>query len=823
MTALLSTNEIVATRFKAKVLKIVQRLVRRCGHATHVPSVADGDFSDDEDYSDADEDERSVFGSKSRAAKSASRQDGSKKSAWSNTLSSRCADVALGGAWYGAWDGAWGVAWGVGMGCGMACGMGCGMGCVWHGVWHGVWDGVWHGVWDMGSISQARRALSAPLLKPTRGTLSSGATVAGGGGRTGAGGGGGCTGAGAGGGCTGAGAAGGGSKRHRDGGGEGEGEGEDSGFEYTEDGKMVVPDETEGGEGGKGGRKGGAKKGGGTVLIDYLPCLTSRLLSLLSSPHHPPSPRLCALPFPCSSRVPPPLRAPPFPVPFCPQVAAQMDCGDLTECPGLGQCVDPDKLCDKTANCKDKSDDAAWYCNPLDCSDPDTTVECVGTDYCVKPTQVCDGIMQCPGAIDESPGFCLDYRSSNCNEDQVKCTATAACTKGYMCDGVANCPKIKNASTGVLYAPDEDPKYCAAYSCLDGFQKCSDELQCVLVDAFCDGKKDCLDGSDEDKAKAAADAADAKARQLQADANAAGTEADRLQRVANTAVGATAKAKKDAAKKAGADVATKQAAAAAAKTDANNKEKEYESAKDTADRLREKLKKAISKAQNAGSVKASGAAAERLTSAAERAAMQKQKKQDAMSFAQNQRQVNRVKKSEKASVVLDRARAAKSFWDKSVFKLEGLMNDTLDAEALLNKMSERYDNLTGDISRLNQEIRKFLATGEMEKVQLRQKNVARTKKWLDQTKSDRDEAYQAYLASMTLLEGGEGDVSLRRKTYMRIVKESNILNGKDTTDQINDGSDGSTDGSGDSSGDGSGDSTGGGDGSGDGSGDPWLG
>ncbi|CAI7793356.1 unnamed protein product, partial [Closterium sp. NIES-53] len=175
-------------------------------------------------------------------------------------------------------------------------------------------------------------------------------------------------------------------------------------------------------------------------------------------------------------------------------VAAQMDCGDLTECPGLGQCVDTNKLCDKTANCKDKSDEAAWYCNPLDCSDPDTTVECVGTDYCVKPTQVCDGIMQCPGAIDESPGFCLDYRSSNCNEDQVKCTATAACTKGYMCDGVANCPKIKNASTGVLYAPDEDPKYCAAYSCLDGFQKCSDELQCVLVDAFCDGKKDCLEG-----------------------------------------------------------------------------------------------------------------------------------------------------------------------------------------------------------------------------------------------------------------------------------------------------------------------------------------
>ncbi|CAI6009312.1 unnamed protein product [Closterium sp. NIES-65] len=310
MSALLCTNEIVATRFKAKVRKIVQRLARRCGHATvaavvpeehqrlltHIRKVggslsgrtgggpssqgqgeeawwnggkgwaggrevaraakskekkrggagakgsqagdgeeggegrstmsgrsrartsdwshsnlfsdtsADGDFSDDEDYSDADEDERSVFGGKSRAAKSASRQDGSKKSAWSNALSSRASKKAQ------------------------------------HGrpqLHERITETGGDTPLDLLDLAGTRRALSAPLLKPTRGTNSSAV-----GGRTGAGGG--------------------GSKRHRDG--DGEEEGGDSGFEYTEDGKIVVPDETEGGEGGRGGgsgRKGGTRKGVG--------------------------------------------------------------------------------------------------------------------------------------------------------------------------------------------------------------------------------------------------------------------------------------------------------------------------------------------------------------------------------------------------------------------------------------------------------------------------------------------------------------------------------------------------------------------------------
>ncbi|CAI5531957.1 unnamed protein product [Closterium sp. Naga37s-1] len=178
---------------------------------------ADGDSSDDEDYSDADEDKRSMF-------------DG-------NAPPSQRLAMTV----------AWGVGYGV-MGVGSSLTeqlhlMACASKKAQHGrpqLHERITETGGDTPLDLLDLAGTRRALSAPLLKPTHGTLSSGAT--------------------------GGGAGGGGSKRHRDGGGEREGERKDAGFEYTEDGKMDVLNETEGGEGGTGGgsgRKGGAKKGVG--------------------------------------------------------------------------------------------------------------------------------------------------------------------------------------------------------------------------------------------------------------------------------------------------------------------------------------------------------------------------------------------------------------------------------------------------------------------------------------------------------------------------------------------------------------------------------
>ncbi|CAI5516607.1 unnamed protein product [Closterium sp. Naga37s-1] len=151
---------------------------------------ADGDFSDDEDYSDADADERSVFGGKLRAAKSASCRDGSKKSAWSNALSSR--PFFLGGQEGAARQAAaaradHGDRWRHAIGPARSRRHAAGPLCT---------PAQAHPQSPFESTQNSPRALSG--LKPTRSALSSAATGgAAGGNRTGA--------------------AGGGSKRHRDG------------------------------------------------------------------------------------------------------------------------------------------------------------------------------------------------------------------------------------------------------------------------------------------------------------------------------------------------------------------------------------------------------------------------------------------------------------------------------------------------------------------------------------------------------------------------------------------------------------------------------
>ena len=68
-----------------------------------------------------------------------------------------------------------------------------------------------------------------------------------------------------------------------------------------------------------------------------------------------------------------------------------------------------------------------------------------------------------------------------------------------MCDGEVHC----------FDEADENPEMCHNHTCLAGWAKCADNLQCIPVShvgatqsrfVYCDGIVDCKDKSDEDEA-----------------------------------------------------------------------------------------------------------------------------------------------------------------------------------------------------------------------------------------------------------------------------------------------------------------------------------
>ncbi|KAF7273554.1 hypothetical protein GWI33_013751, partial [Rhynchophorus ferrugineus] len=164
------------------------------------------------------------------------------------------------------------------------------------------------------------------------------------------------------------------------------------------------------------------------------------------------------------------------------------------------------------------------YEEPVFC--PKDNFKCGNT--CVPKSYLCDGVKNCPDGSDESTapgGPCENYK---CGERQTKCDNTTCIAHHWACDGEKDCQD----------GSDEDPKLCSkicpvnqfickiSKRCIPSVWKCdhvidcgpndeSDELdcvvttcdvteftchngQCIFSNFYCDGIKDCQDGSDEE-------------------------------------------------------------------------------------------------------------------------------------------------------------------------------------------------------------------------------------------------------------------------------------------------------------------------------------
>nr|XP_033952177.1 low-density lipoprotein receptor-related protein 2-like isoform X2 [Pseudochaenichthys georgianus] len=123
------------------------------------------------------------------------------------------------------------------------------------------------------------------------------------------------------------------------------------------------------------------------------------------------------------------------------------------------------------------------------CSSPSAL--CPGSSLCISPTQFCDGKKDCPDGSDENCVKRCPYRTDFRCKDRRSCVS-----KSLVCDGRSHCHDGSdelNCGSVSLLAPQANVLKCRV-----GSQLCGDATECVLFSHVCDGERDCRDGTDEE-------------------------------------------------------------------------------------------------------------------------------------------------------------------------------------------------------------------------------------------------------------------------------------------------------------------------------------
>ncbi|KAL3854931.1 hypothetical protein ACJMK2_014166, partial [Sinanodonta woodiana] len=141
-------------------------------------------------------------------------------------------------------------------------------------------------------------------------------------------------------------------------------------------------------------------------------------------------------------------------------------------------CVSIERTCNGRNDCNDSSDEDKAYCKNRTCP--------LNMFTCTSPRQCIAGYKRCNGEVD-----CLDLSDENncsCRSSQFKCN------NGKCIDASAHCNRINDCGD---FSDEIRARCTGLLPCPEGTWNCSTTTDCVLPEHFCDKKKDCMDGSDE--------------------------------------------------------------------------------------------------------------------------------------------------------------------------------------------------------------------------------------------------------------------------------------------------------------------------------------